>query len=76
MGKCIAHGGDCVEKQCFVAEDFALSNSVVMLFVSVVVSMKINSKYYFWSNLHTYPGETDLSIAVGEATGRSLPHQK
>ena len=32
---------------------FALSNIVIMLFVSVVVSMEINRRHYFWSSHHT-----------------------
>jgi len=39
----IANGGDYAEKLCFVA----LSNSVIVLFVSVVVSMEINRRHYF-----------------------------
>ena len=47
---CIANGGDCVEKQCFVAENFLYS--VFVLFVSVVVSIEINRRHCFWSDLH------------------------
>ena len=49
--KCIANGGDYVEKECFGAENF-LYQVTLVLFVSVVVSMEINKKHYFWSNLH------------------------
>jgi len=49
----IANGSDYAEKQHFIAE-FALSNSVIVLIVSVVVSMEINRMHYFWSNLHRY----------------------
>lgn len=31
----------------FLAERFALSNSAILLFVSVVVSVEINKRYYF-----------------------------
>ena len=37
---------------CYV--EFALSNSDSVLFVSVVVSMEINRRYYFQSDLRTY----------------------
>jgi len=52
--KCIANGGDCVEKQCFVAKNFSLSNSVIVLFVSIVVFMEINRRHYFRSGLRTH----------------------
>ena len=34
-----------------VADNFALSNSVIVLFVSVVVSMEVNRMHYFQNNL-------------------------
>jgi len=34
--------------------EFALSNNVLLLFVSLAVSMKINSSHYFWSDLYMY----------------------
>ena len=37
----------------FYSWEFALSSNVIVLFVSVVVSVEINRKHYFWSNLHT-----------------------
>ena len=37
-----------VEKGCFV-DEFALSNSVIVLFV--VISMEIKREHYFWKNL-------------------------
>jgi len=43
--KCIATGGVYVEKQCFVAKN-------LLYHIDVVVSMKINRRHYFWSNLH------------------------
>ena len=47
--KYIANGGDCVEK-CFVAENLLLSDNVIVLFVSVVVSMEIHRRHYFQRN--------------------------
>ena len=52
--KCITNGGDYVEKIVFCRWEFALSNRVTVLFVAIVVSMEINKKHYFWSNLHSY----------------------
>ena len=37
----------------FSSWEFALSNSVIGLFVSVVISMEINRRHYFRSDLHT-----------------------
>ena len=49
--KCTPNGGDYVEK-CFCSWEFALSNiGVIVLFASVVVSMEINSRHYFQSNV-------------------------
>jgi hypothetical protein len=42
--KCIANGGDCVEKSRFVAKN-TLSNSVIVLFLSIAVSMEINRRH-------------------------------
>ena len=36
----------------FCSCKFALSNSVIVLFVSVVVSMEINRRHYFQSDWH------------------------
>jgi len=47
--KCI----DCVEKIVFCSWEFALLYSVIVLSVSVVVSMEINGRHYFQSDLHT-----------------------
>lgn len=44
--KSIANGGDYVEK-------FALSNSITVLFVAIVVSREINRGHYLQSNLCT-----------------------
>ena len=49
--ECIYNGGDYVGKRVFCSWEFALSNSAIVLFVSVVFSMKINWRHYFWSNL-------------------------
>ena len=51
--KCIANGGDYIEKQCFVTENSLHQNRVIVLPVPVVVSMEINRRHYFSSNLHT-----------------------
>jgi len=52
QSKCRATGGDYVEKQSFVAENL-LHQVVLLYFVSVVVSVEINRRHYFQSNLHT-----------------------
>ena len=44
--KCLPSGGDCVEKQCFVHKNYALSNSVFVLFVSAAVPREINRRQY------------------------------
>ena len=46
--KCRANGGDRVKVLC--SREFALSNSVMVLFVSVVVSTEINRRHYFQSD--------------------------
>ena len=46
-----AYVGGCVEKECFVGE-LALLDSVIVHFVSVVISMGIDSMHYFWSTLY------------------------
>ena len=38
----------------FCSWEFALSNSVIVLFVPVVVSMEISRRHYFWNNLHMH----------------------
>ena len=38
----------------FCSWEFALSNSVIVLFVSVVVSMETNRRHYFQSDTHTH----------------------
>ena len=42
-------------KTVFCSWEFALSNSVIVLFVAVAVSMEINRKHYFWSDLCPSP---------------------
>ena len=50
--KCIANGGACW-KTVFCSWDFALLNSVIVLFVPAVVSLEINLRHYFQSKLCT-----------------------
>ena len=38
----------------FCSWNFSLSNSIIVLFVADVVSMKINRRHYFWSNIHLF----------------------
>jgi len=52
--KCRANGSGCAEKWCFVAEKL-LYRSVTVLFVSLTVSMEINRRHYFQSNLSSMP---------------------
>jgi len=42
--KCKASDGDCVEKECFVAENLLCQT---MHFLSAVASMEVNRRYYF-----------------------------
>jgi len=42
--------GYCAEKIVFCSWEFALSNSIIVLFVSFVTAMEINKRHYFWSN--------------------------
>ena len=48
--KCIASGCDC-QKIAFCSKEFALSNSVIMLFVSFIISVEINRRHYFRTGL-------------------------
>ena len=41
-------------KVVFYSYKFALSDSVFVFFVSLVVSMEINKRHYFWNNLHRF----------------------
>ena len=50
----------------FCSKEFALSNSVIVLFLSIVVSMEMNRRHYFRSGPRTFsekrtgtPGMTD-----------------
>ena len=61
--KYIANGGDCW-KLVFCSWEFPLSNSVTVLFVSVVVSMEINRRHYFWNDLCTIVNITRKSIKL------------
>jgi len=40
-----------LKKQGFVGENWLYQNSAIMLFASVVVSMRRNRRHYFWSNI-------------------------
>ena len=51
--KWVADGDNCIGKQC-CSWEFALSNSVIVLFLSGVVSIEINRKRYFQSSLCMY----------------------
>mgnify|MGYP001852807529 CR=1 FL=1 len=51
--KCAINGGSQRWKIVLCSWDFSLSNSVVVLFVSDVVSMEINRKHCFWSDIRT-----------------------
>ena len=55
--KCLANGGDCWTIV-FCGWEFYLSNSVIVLFVPVVVSMEINNRHYFQSDQE----KCDISI--------------
>jgi len=49
--KCIANSGDYVEETVFCRWEFASSNSGILPFVAIVISMEIKRRRYFWSNL-------------------------
>jgi len=55
----LANNGECVGKYCFVAE--TLSNSITVLFASTVVSMEINKRHYFRSDLPNSKSPASLS---------------
>lgn len=67
--KCIADGDDCW-KRVFCSWEFVLSNSVIVLFVSVVVSMEVNRGITFRATnvqlheLYTCYSSTDAFISV------------
>jgi len=70
--KCIANGGDCVEKQCFVAANLlyqllllcSLFLLYIVLFISVVVFMEINRRHSFQSNLPKMEYKEDFVCAL------------
>jgi len=49
-------------KIAFCNWEHPLSSSVTMLFVSVVVSVEVNRRHYFWSNLSVYDGSDTVGI--------------
>ena len=49
--KCIANECDYIKKIVFYIWEFVLSNSVVVLFISVVVSVEINRRHYIQADL-------------------------
>ena len=51
--RCIANGGDCVEKV-LCSWEFTLSSTVIVLLVSIVVYMEINRRHYFQRYLYMY----------------------
>ena len=52
--------GYCAEKIVFCSWEFALSNSIIVLFV--IVSMEINSRHYFQSDLCKW--DTEISVLL------------
>ena len=48
----IANNGGLCWKIAFCRWEFALSNSAIVFFVSVVIPMEINRRHYFWRNPH------------------------
>ena len=50
--KCISNSGDHAEKFC--SWEFALLNTIIVLSLPVLVSIKINRRHYFWSNFHSF----------------------
>jgi len=63
--KRIANGGDCW-KAVFCSWGFALSNTVTVHFVFVVVSMEIHRRHYFHSNLSTFSASVEGTIIYCE----------
>ena len=51
--------------------DFALSNCIIMLFASVVVSMEINRRHHFQSNLSVF-----TTLSAEKHTGWIFPFEK
>ena len=52
--KCMVSVGDFVEKWYFVVGEFALSHSIIVSLYLLVVSIEINRRHYFQSDLHTF----------------------
>ena len=50
---------------CFCIWEFALSNNVIAHFVSVVISMEVNRRNYFWSSL-----DNSSSFSAAQASQR------
>jgi len=62
-------------KVMFCSWEFALSNSIIVIFVSVTVYMEINRRHYFWSNLRTSKMHCCLtvsSLSLSSVSRRSL----
>jgi len=70
--KCIPIGGDYVKKQCFVGKKLAVSNSVVMPFVFVVVSMEIKRRHDLQSNLYVLISEFKMDLVTEDTKIRLL----
>jgi len=68
----MASGGDYAEKQCFVAENL-LYQTVLLCFVSVVVSMEINRRHYFWSSLCVCRARQFLFTQCGPGKPKGWP---
>jgi len=51
--KCITEGSGLCWKIMFSSWESALWNSATVFFVAVVISMEINKRHYFWSDLFT-----------------------
>ena len=39
-------------KKCFIDDEYALSNNVLMVFVTLVVSMEVIRRHYFQNSVH------------------------
>ena len=76
-GKCTANGGHSVEKRCFAVR-FALSNSIIVFFEYVVVSMEITRRHHFQSDLCAFSGllclgKVQLPSAAAPCSTGDLP---
>jgi len=72
--KCITNGSDCVEKRSSVDENLSVSNSVIVLFGSIIVSMEINRRHCFQNNLRLEPCPLAAWIQSEIHPLFSLPH--